>query len=61
VTGFGSRLAWVLCVVAGGLLCLSLPPFGLWPLAVRGLVLVDRLVAERSVRWPRWRPPASRL
>lgn len=30
---------------AGGLLCLSLPPFGWWPLAFLGLVGLDRLVA----------------
>ena len=41
------------CGAAGGLLCLSLPPFGFWPLAFVGLVLVDRLVADR--------PAASRL
>jgi apolipoprotein N-acyltransferase len=38
------------CVAAGALLCLSLPPFGFWPLAFGGLVLVDRLVADQPVR-----------
>jgi apolipoprotein N-acyltransferase len=38
------------CVAAGALLCLSLPPFGFWPLAFGGLVLLDRLVADRPVR-----------
>ena len=32
-------------MAAGGLLCLSLPPFGWWPLAFVGLVLLDRLIA----------------
>lgn len=38
------------CTVAGLLLCASLPPFGFWPLAAAGLVLLDRLVADQSVR-----------
>jgi len=39
---------------AGVLLCLSLPPFGWWPLAFVGLVVVDRLVADQPWR-TRWR------
>jgi apolipoprotein N-acyltransferase len=31
-------------------LCLSLPPFGFWPLALVGLVGLDRLVADQPVR-----------
>jgi apolipoprotein N-acyltransferase len=45
----GLRTA-ALCVAAGVLLCLSLPPFGFWPLAVAGLVLVDRAIADRPAR-----------
>lgn len=42
-------------LVAGGLLCLSLPPFGFWPLAFVGLLLVDRLIADqpRGARFAR--------
>ncbi|MEO7429772.1 MAG: hypothetical protein ABIY48_10390, partial [Acidimicrobiales bacterium] len=35
---------------AGGALCLSLPPFGFWPLAFFGLVGLDRLIADQPVR-----------
>lgn len=35
---------------AGAALCLSLPPFGFWPLAAVGLVLLDHLVANQPVR-----------
>lgn len=38
-----------LCVGAGFLLCLSLPPFGFWPLAFVGLVGLDRLIADQPV------------
>ncbi|MFZ6004239.1 MAG: apolipoprotein N-acyltransferase [Actinomycetota bacterium] len=38
------------CVVAGLALCLSLPPFGFWPLAFAGLVAVDRLIADQPPR-----------
>jgi apolipoprotein N-acyltransferase len=38
------------CIAAGVLLCLSLPPFGFWPLAFAGLVVLDRLVADQPVR-----------
>ncbi|MEX2292980.1 MAG: apolipoprotein N-acyltransferase [Acidimicrobiales bacterium] len=38
------------CVVSGALLCLSLPPFGFWPLAFLGLVGVDRLIADQPAR-----------
>ena len=42
------------CVVAGGLIALSLPPAGFWPLAFAGLVVVDRLLA--GVAWKgRWK------
>jgi apolipoprotein N-acyltransferase len=43
------------CVASGALLCLSLPPFGWWPLAAVGLVGLDRLVAEQpaAVRFRR--------
>jgi apolipoprotein N-acyltransferase len=33
------------CAGSGALLCLSLPPFGWWPLAAIGLVGLDRLIA----------------
>jgi apolipoprotein N-acyltransferase len=40
---------------AGVLLCLSLPPFGWWPLAFVGLVVVDRVIADQpwATRWRR--------
>jgi len=38
------------CIASGALLCLSLPPFGFWPLALVGLVGVDRLIADQSAR-----------
>ena len=38
------------CVGSGVLLCLSLPPFGFWPLAVVGLVGLDRLVADQPAK-----------
>ena len=43
------------CVGAGVLLCLSLPPFGFWPLAAVGLVVLDRLIADQpaAVRFRR--------
>jgi apolipoprotein N-acyltransferase len=41
------------CVGTGALLCLSLPPFGWWPLAAVGLVGLDRLIADQ--------PAASRF
>jgi apolipoprotein N-acyltransferase len=34
-------------VAAGAALCLSLPPFGFWPLALVGLVVLDRLIADQ--------------
>jgi len=40
-------IAAVACVVSGVALCLSMPPFGFWPLAFVGLVGVDRLIADR--------------
>lgn len=38
------------CIASGALLCLSLPPFGFWPLAFVGLVGVDRLIADQPTR-----------
>jgi apolipoprotein N-acyltransferase len=38
------------CVASGVALCLSLPPFGFWPLALAGLVGVDRLIADQPLR-----------
>jgi apolipoprotein N-acyltransferase len=35
------------CLASGGALCLSMPPFGFWPLAFVGLVGLDRLIADR--------------
>ncbi len=44
-----------IALAAGGLLCLSLPPFGFWPLAFLGLVVLDRLIADqpRGTRFAR--------
>ncbi len=36
-----------LAAASGVALCLSMPPFGFWPLAFAGLVGVDRLIADR--------------
>ena len=41
-------------VVAGLLLAASLPPWGWWPLAFVGLVMLDRLIADQPV-WSRFR------
>jgi len=38
------------CIASGALLCLSLPPFGFWPLAFLGIVGVDQLVADQPAR-----------
>ena len=38
------------CVGSGALLCLSLPPFGFWPLAAVGLVGLDRLIADQPAK-----------
>ncbi|MGE3622178.1 MAG: apolipoprotein N-acyltransferase [Acidimicrobiia bacterium] len=38
------------CVGVGALLCLSLPPWGWWPLAFAGIVGIDRLVAGQPFR-----------
>ena len=35
------------CVASGVALCLSLPPFGFWPLAAVGLVGLDRVIADQ--------------
>ena len=35
------------CVATGFAFCGSLPPFGFWPLAAVGFVLLDRLIADR--------------
>ena len=40
--------AW--CAASGFALCLSLPPFGFWPLAFVGLAGLDRLIAGQPVR-----------
>src|SRR5690606_4658639 len=37
-------------VLAGLALCLSLPPFGFWPLAFVGLAVLDRLIADQAQR-----------
>ncbi len=37
------------CIASGVALCLSLPPFGFWPLALVGLVGLDRLTADQPV------------
>jgi apolipoprotein N-acyltransferase len=39
-----------LAVVAGLLVAFSLPPWGWWPLAVVGIALLDRLLADRPAR-----------
>ena len=42
-------------LVAGGLVALSIPPWGWWPLALVGLVAFERLLADQPV-WARaWR------
>ena len=41
-------------LLAGLLLCASLPPWGWWPLAFVGLVLLDRLIADQPA-WTRFR------
>lgn len=38
------------CIASGLALCLSLPPFGIWPLALVGLVGLDRLIADQPAR-----------
>ncbi len=38
------------CVASGIALCLSLPPFGFWPLAFVGLAGLDRLIADQPAR-----------
>lgn len=43
------------CVAAGLLLCGSMPPFGWWPLAVLGLVLLDRLTLGHRWQERFWR------
>ncbi len=35
------------CIATGAALCLSLPPWGWWPLAFAGLVGLDRLIADQ--------------
>ena len=42
-------------VAAGGLVALSMPPWGWWPLALVGLLALERLIAEQPL-WARaWR------
>jgi apolipoprotein N-acyltransferase len=38
------------CIGSGVALCLSLPPFGFWPLALVGLVGLDRLTADQPAK-----------
>ncbi len=38
------------CIATGLCFCLSLPPFGFWPLAFVGFVGLDRIVADRPRR-----------
>lgn len=38
------------CAAAGGLVCLALPPWGFWPLAILGIALFDDLIADRPAR-----------
>lgn len=38
------------CIASGVALCLSLPPFGFWPLAAVGLVGLDRMIADQPAR-----------
>ena len=33
------------CIAAGALICLSMPPWGFWPLAILGVAALDRLLA----------------
>jgi len=40
---------------AGGLLCLSLPPFGWWPLAFAGIALLDHVIAGQPAGARFWR------
>src|SRR5881392_3165497 len=51
-------------LLAGLLLAASLPPWGWWPLAFVGLVLLDRLIGDQPVEQDepdeRQRPPAPR-
>jgi apolipoprotein N-acyltransferase len=48
VTSRADRFRTVIAGLASGVaLCLSLPPFGFWPLAVVGLVGLDRLLADQ--------------
>ncbi len=50
------RLSTALAALAAGaLLCLSLPPFGWWPLAFAGIALLDHLIADRSAGERFWR------
>ena len=49
-TGPSRRRTAARCVVAGICLAGSVPPWGWWPLAFVGIVLLDRLLADRP--WP---------
>ena len=40
---------------AGGLVALSMPPWGWWPLALVGLVAFQRLIADQPMRSRAWR------
>ncbi len=50
-----SRWAAAGSLGAGGLVALSMPPWGWWPLAPIGLVALERLLADRPVRARAWR------
>ena len=42
-------------LVAGGLVALSMPPWGWWPLALVGLVAFERLIADQPIGARAWR------
>ena len=42
-------------LAAGGLVALSMPPWGWWPLALIGLVALERLLADQPMRSRAWR------
>ena len=42
-------------LAAGGLVALSMPPWGWWPLALVGLVAFERLIADQPIKARAWR------
>lgn len=42
-------------LAAGGLVALSMPPWGWWPLALVGLLAFERLIADQPIRARAWR------